>query len=313
MNPREIPGLGRFSQIIPPNPDYQFFDHQGHPFEPQIDGFQMRTAWWLAEASLLAYCSEDVVRKNFETHDFKFLKGIRQDNTDCYVVTKEPDIIIIFRGTEFISFAEWKRNFEFSPIPWPAGGRVHKGFNKALKVIWENGLQNLLKELRDEPGRKRNFYFTGHSLGGALATLASSLFHFESKNHSAHEFIALYIFGAPRAGNKTFQQNFKIQNAWRIENNSDIVTQAPSSWIYRYRHIGESKYIDRKGEILTNPSRMYRLYDRLMSASAGRQEDENRDFNLTFWIYLVIGGLLDHAPIHYAHRIWNYNCGNTEF
>lgn len=64
---------------------------------------------------------------------------------------------------------------------------------------------------------------TGHSLGGALATLAAV----DVTLNRPHVPVDLYTFGAPRIGNKAFAQWFdaQIQDSIRLVNNSDVVPQ----------------------------------------------------------------------------------------
>jgi triacylglycerol lipase len=53
-------------------------------------------------------------------------------------------------------------------IQGPFDGRVHAGFYLALESVWKD----LLKALRESQTHAQSLWFTGHSLGGALASLA---------------------------------------------------------------------------------------------------------------------------------------------
>ena len=317
MENRPIYGIGHTSQLIPPNPGRKYFDHQGHPFEPQLDEFQMRTAWWLAEAALLAYCESEFVKIQFENADFKFKAHYyaKKTDTDCYVAFTDNYVIVAFRGTEFISFNEWLWNFKFMVKDWPNGGKVHSGFNQGLKLVWEEGgLGRDLAKLRDEDGKNRTFWFTGHSLGAAIATLAADRFYHESKEKTEQDFIGLYTFGSPRVGNKDFKKDFFIKTAFRFVNNRDIVTRIPPWFLFRYTHVGELKYIDRKGIIHKKaPGLVRRFIDRCLGPVWGRREDENRKYLLTFFVYLFLEPGIDHAPVFYSNRIWNFNLKNSDF
>ena len=59
-------------------------------------------------------------------------------------------------------------------------------------------------------------YVTGHSLGGAIATLAA---YEISKLYPKHRLV-LYTFGSPRVGNYTFKHAFdrQVPCAWRLAN-----------------------------------------------------------------------------------------------
>jgi predicted lipase len=51
-------------------------------------------------------------------------------------------------------------------------------------------------------------YVTGHSLGGALATLCAYELCNRAPSKRAHYSVTMYTYGAPRVGNKTFADSF---------------------------------------------------------------------------------------------------------
>ncbi len=64
-------------------------------------------------------------------------------------------------------------------------------------------------------------FVTGHSLGGALATLATC--HIKMLGYD----VDLYTFASPRVGDPTFAKNFEKLNCYRIANSEDLVTVVP--------------------------------------------------------------------------------------
>ncbi len=64
----------------------------------------------------------------------------------------------------------------------------------------------------------------GHSLGGALATLAAFDFRKKARDHGVDMRVACYTFGAPRVGNHTFAREFDsiVNDCWHIIN--DLVS-----------------------------------------------------------------------------------------
>ena len=98
------------------------------------------------------------------------------------------------------------------PGPWPGGGKVHRGFKTILTEIWADVEKTL--ETIDRP-----LYYTGHSLGGALATLAASL----------RPPRAVYTFGAPRIGDAAFAQSLAALPVYNVLNPRDVVTGLPPS------------------------------------------------------------------------------------
>ncbi|KAH7616902.1 putative Phospholipase A(1) DAD1, chloroplastic [Nannochloris sp. 'desiccata'] len=84
--------------------------------------------------------------------------------------------------------------------------------------------------------------FTGHSLGGALATLAAFDFSHRSSTSRRNNppKIAMYNFGSPRVGNKAFATEFNraVQHAWRLVNRNDAVVTVPR--LVGYCHVGHA-------------------------------------------------------------------------
>lgn len=318
MKKKQIFGISQTSQLVPPNCDHDYFNHQNHPLSPQIGQFQMRTAWWLAEISMLAYSKQDFVKEKIEPCGIQVKKYYfsPETDTDCYLFLGDKFAIIAFRGTEFISFKEWRGNFEFQPIGWRDKAKVHTGFKTALDDVWEKGgLGKDLHQLLDMDAENRTFWFTGHSLGAAIATLAADRFYHEIKPGTKKERIGLYTYGSPRVGNKEFSKKYPVKTAYRFVNNSDMVTRVPPSWLLRYRHVGWLKYIDRKNYIHDNdPGKLFRFIDRCLGPFWGRRDDKkNRKYWMTLLVYLLSESIIDHAPILYANRIWNFNINRAEF
>lgn len=60
----------------------------------------------------------------------------------------------------------------------------------------------------------------GHSLGGALATLAAFDVRRLGKKHGADPAVSCITFGAPRTGNRQFSREFEamVPDCWHIIN-----------------------------------------------------------------------------------------------
>jgi hypothetical protein len=125
------------------------------------------------------------------------------------------NIFVTFRGTQ--SLEDWLSNFSFhqKPHPW---GQAEKGFLE----IYEQCAPSVKTALAaGGPGSK--VFVTGHSLGGALATLATA--DLVMSGISA----TMYSLAGPRAGDPAFASRFnsEVAAAWRIVNTEDIVTTVP--------------------------------------------------------------------------------------
>lgn len=70
-----------------------------------------------------------------------------------------------------------------------------KGFDDGVRTVWDgkNGMHNTIRKLYNEEGKNRKLYVAGHSLGGALATIATAHLIFVDDM----EIAGLYTMGSP--------------------------------------------------------------------------------------------------------------------
>ena len=125
-------------------------------------------------------------------------------------------------------------------------------------------------------------WFTGHSLGGALATLAAGRYE------RAPE---VYTFGAPRVGDKEYVESLDTP-VYRFVNGRDVVPKLPVRG--PYRHAGIEKYIDDEGHIWNGKP-----------GGSGLRAKGGRAVRRALSSGSAGGALRDHAPIQYAVQIWN--------
>lgn len=134
---------------------------------------------------------------------------------------RDPMVVLAFRGTEVKKAADIKADVTANPIsvgPEKEGHKVHAGFYNAFKPVRrliQNRLDN--QDLRDLP-----LYITGHSLGGALAVVATYCISSDSVG-------ACYTFGGPRVGNLAFGQSIRTP-VYRVLNAADLVPRLPPSY-----------------------------------------------------------------------------------
>jgi triacylglycerol lipase len=117
----------------------------------------------------------------------------------AFVVEGADIITVAFRGTATIS--NWRTDFHVEMIQPPNTDPnllVHKGFFEAFDEP-KNGETGLRKAIDGIKATRENtpIYLTGHSLGGALAQIATAVF-------GCDQIAACYTFGSPRVGNAYF-------------------------------------------------------------------------------------------------------------
>jgi hypothetical protein len=292
-DPRAVLPVISLNTIAPPYLDYAYFQgRETYPFRPQATGFDLVNAWWLIEASTLAYAGEDFARGKFQEAGFPEVAFFTGDSTQCYVVSNDAFLILVFRGTEIRKragqfgihniMADVEADADILLVDSGHGGKVHRGFQEALDEIWEK--KGLLQYLRGKETPGRPFWFTGHSLGAALATLAAARYG-RSQD--------LYTFGSPRVGDLDFKNGFPVK-AYRFVNHRDIVTRVPPPGLYR--HVGEEKYLDSQGLLRDGEEEP----EEIGSASGSLEIPHAGGLNV-----LIPEAVVDHVPTLYATHIWN--------
>src|SRR5438128_392078 len=233
--------------LINPGEADDFFDIVNLPeFEPGATTEYSRTnALWLAEFSRLIYRREiDEIKtrpSDFRPRDeFLIPRGWRQEPNDffntsetqaaLFVNAKLKCAALVFRGT--LGLADIITDAEFVLDDWlPNAGQVHIGFRDALQKVWARIEARLA-------GFPHPVFYAGHSLGAALATLASARAIIEGKLPRP---AALYTFGSPRVGNATFTARLRSVYHCRVVNDNDIVATVPPPPFFR--HDGELYHI----------------------------------------------------------------------
>ncbi|CAM9839983.1 unnamed protein product [Ectocarpus sp. 4 AP-2014] len=255
--------------------------------------FSEQNAYYLARMSDLCYQSKDEVRSALETLSFWGKGAAAGDNfqwfeandevvdkstfdaihdTEAFVAVNDGAIVVAFRGSS--GGRDWLTNFSILPRDVPkdwkletTDGDLHRGFDDGVNTVWNpgpshsEGMLAVIKRFYHEEGRSRKLYITGHSLGGALATIAAARLVFVEDLNVA----ALYTIGSPRVfdsevatifDSKTNHGNSMKDKYFRCRNNNDIVSRIPPS---PYKHVGTEVYFDRFGAVSTN-----NLIDRLL-------------------------------------------------
>lgn len=126
------------------------------------------------------------------------------DDTDFYVMTRQDGMVVVgFRGTE--SSADGSTDIATAPAGYAGctSCALHTGFMRAYAGI-VNQLASFLHEaLPSEIRGTTPVVVAGHSLGGALATIASYELALAGYN-----VVGVYTYGSPRVGNAHFASAF---------------------------------------------------------------------------------------------------------
>jgi hypothetical protein len=197
-------------------------------------GFDRQTALSLGLASRLSYQGEAVVRTTaLSTWGFQTCEFIETDDTQCFVAALPNAVLVAFRGSE--SFGDWLSNLNM--VSTTRGyGVVHRGFLGAFQVV-EQRLRTVLSQFASRP-----VLLTGHSLGGALATIAAAEWRGQVLISS------IYTYGQPAVGKGEFPSLMRRNYGgkfFRFVNDDDIVPRVPPT----YSHVGTLMQFDSAGSL----------------------------------------------------------------
>ncbi len=274
-----------------------FEDAATHAFAPEAGGWSRVNAWWLADASWIAYSHDpaEVDRIFRERANMRSCELIDSRGTECYLAQHDAFAIVAFRGTQPDDWRDLFSVSRFVPVAWDVG-HVHRGFAEALEAVW----RPLAAALDSLPAGCR-VWFTGHSLGGALAALAA----FRRRSQVG----GLYTFGSPRVGDGVFATQLDStlgQRSIRYANDHDVVTHVPPepfAFPGRYTHVRNLRWINKDGQVITTEPTVRHfvqdvigdtafLLDVVQLAESGAQVS-------------LPDALADHTPLFYALHTWN--------
>jgi len=203
--------------------------------------FNASNAERLGKASDLVYENDATVAKTAKTWDMELVKSFKHRDTQAYIIGDDDTWILAFRGTEVTKVKDITTDLDVQLVNG-LGGKIHKGFRDALAYVWDD-IWNTLKADRGS----RTLWITGHSLGGALATLAVA----KLRQEKGQPVNGLYTFGSPRVGNEKFADKFDNdfnKYTYRFVNDNDAVPHVPSEDL-GFSHIGTRMQFDEKGRL----------------------------------------------------------------
>jgi hypothetical protein len=150
--------------------------------------------------------------------------------------TNPGDFVLAIRGTE--NLAEWLLDFAALPVlftPAPEAGFVALGFLSIFNSFTfvdaagtESNLNDTITRL-NATAPISSLTIAGHSLGGALATLAAADVAIANPS-GVRDKLTLWTFGSPRVGLLDFAAtcNKVVKTSFRIWNTLDVVPQVPT-------------------------------------------------------------------------------------
>ncbi|MFZ0408495.1 MAG: lipase family protein [Cyanobium sp.] len=263
------------------------------PYRTTLD---QGNAYWMARLASKIYQSqpggyapdEAGILSDLKSEDPGFISvhGVSKNSAQAALVEHETYLALVFRGTD--EATDWIDNLNAFPEQ-ALFGAFHRGFLHSVLDIWDP----LFDRYSVLNGQKpRGLFVTGHSLGGAMATVASSMLIQQDE-----AFTATYTFGQPRVVTRDTARVYNVEansKTYRFQNNNDIVTRAPAR-VMGYSHVGTFLYISQQRQIHQDPGRWLQFLD---SASGAMESLKERG----------IDAVEDHGMNYYldAVRTWDF-------
>ena len=246
---------------------------------PAIESlYDREAAAALAQGAAAAYGAEAEMQSWAGAQGCGACAVVRDDGTDtlAFVAAAEQRAFVVFRGTR--DLRNWITNLDCRRVKINAetlksenlkssrgfsfsasqhfSPEVHAGFQRALDSVWEP----LAERIEVMAAGKRDLFFAGHSLGGALAMLAAARLNCEVGSVNSENDLKLqtsnfklqtwlYSFGQPRVGNRAWARWYDSllhSRSFRIVHAEDVVARMP--WLLgRFRHAGTEVFYDALG------------------------------------------------------------------
>lgn len=219
--------------------------------------------------------------------------SLRRDVSVFYgfLLASETQSLLVFRGTQQVS--DWLANLTVIQEPFPDPslddedgddaederedaaetettppyGLVHSGFWGYYQQMHDPHPREVMAEL--DPSLP--CLVSGHSLGGAIATLAA--FDLALRYPALRPQLQLYTYASPRVGDATFANTHSqlLPNSYRVVNLADPIPLVPPSDLNGiYTHLGQEwAFLSQNGDAL--PNHLIETYRRAIAQSAETQ------------------------------------------
>ncbi|TKR87344.1 hypothetical protein L596_011755 [Steinernema carpocapsae] len=146
-------------------------------------------------------------------------------------------IIVAFRGSQGVMqlIMEADQSIFQKKVKYIAGGQVSKYFFDAYNLLWTGGMKDDFLTMRNKYPSYQ-VWVTGHSLGGAMATLAAGVIL--KTELVTKENLRLVTFGQPRTGDQAFASahDEAFSYSYRVTHKRDLVPHVPFENMEGYIH-----------------------------------------------------------------------------
>lgn len=249
-----------------------------------------RGAWKMLQQAIEDEGAAEGQTASFESYEQLAYLEAPSTNTECWIwrFNASKRIVVTWRGTA--DFGDVLTDIAAIPRVIPGLGKVHEGFSRAYDSIRAALHAVLARGVRGD-GHGWEIIFTGHSLGGALATLSSvdvaqtirglpASFGLKEEVGQVDKLCPLrgceivnVTFGAPRVGSARFCTACDefVPRTWRVFSTSDVVPTVPPKYLWGFLHAGIGVELDPEKNTLTVRGRTADLKEAL-----AEEEEEDK-------------------------------------
>lgn len=217
-----------------------------------------------------------LLEQELRSGGFDLVTTFNINDIQAYLARKKGEVaVLVFRGTA--NFQDWLIDLNAVPIQLKKyrNIKVHKGFWDA----YAHCMEDIEEKVNAHVPSDMPLYITGHSLGGALAQIASAVLERDN-------LAACYTFGSPRVATLDFDGIVKCPH-YRVVNSWDLVPSVPGA---PYAHTGDPR--------LLSPRR---------PGLAPLRRDQSATLRILVDLYAAVASILTHRLLIIDdHMIWNY-------
>lgn len=201
----------------------------------------------------------------------------------------------------------------------------HLIHNRGRSLAYDDITHEIAVIMHNNP--KAKLFITGHSLGGALATLYPIMLHYMGQTEMFNRIGAVYTFGQPRVGDKDFRKyasDILAEKYYRIVYCNDMVPRIPfDDDMMQFKHFGDCQYFNSvyDGLILDEePNPNYFGFGRMLTMHLNAAWEMFYAMLLISWQYgkeyseswfsissrmmgLMIPGASGHSPTNYVNAV----------
>ncbi len=237
----------------------------------------LRRSLLFAELSNLSYLSRCEAGLLANRIGFPEIRYYDNDGAQAYIFANADDAVVTCRGTQPDDWNDIKADLDLKRAVSETVGWVHRGFKREVDELWPRVEQALINNTR-------TLWFTGHSLGAAMAAICAGRCRLSYIRSSPR---ALFTYGSPRIGSRRYVNYVQLET-YRWVNNNDIVTRVPPAWL-GFCHKGQEIYLNAYGKI-RQLTYWQRVKDRWRGFLSGLREHRFEPFT-------------DHSIVQYVNHI----------